>query len=128
MATDDRDVLEVLKSELAFIENGGYSHSSATHWRPSSIFQDSTTCLNFAESNRSNRCQDCLLTALVPPASLSEGIPCHFIPLNPEGETVHYLEKNEPPEVVEQRVVQWLRRMIAVLEAARGEHHKTVHH
>jgi len=127
MATDDRDVLDLLESELAFIENGGYSHSVATHWRPSSIFQDSPTCLNFADPSRSSRCEDCLLTALVPPARLSEEVPCHFIPLNAEGETVHYLENNEPPEVVEQRVKEWLRRMIEVLKAARSEHARTVH-
>jgi hypothetical protein len=119
MPSDDRDVLELLKSELAFIETGGYSHTSAKRWRPSSIFHDSPICLNFADPNRGHRCEDCLLTALVPPPRLGEKVPCHFIPLNPEGETVHYLEANEPPEVVEQRVREWLRRMIAVLEAAR---------
>jgi hypothetical protein len=128
MATDDRDVLELLKSELAFVENGGYSHSAATHWRPSSIFQDSPTCLNFCKPNRTSRCQDCLLTTLVPSARLAEEIPCHFIPLNADGETIHYLENNEPPEVVEQRVTQWLRRMIAVLEAARAEPVTSVAH
>ncbi len=128
MPTDDRDVLELLKSELAFLENGGYSHSPGTHWRPSSIFHDSPTCLNFADPNRGMRCEYCLLTALVPPTRLAEEVPCHFIPLNAEGETVHYLEGNEPPEVVEQRVREWLHRMIAVLEAARGAEARTIHH
>jgi len=128
MPTDDRDVLELLKSELAFVENGGYSHISQTHWRPSSVFHDSPTCLNFADPNRNARCEDCLLTALVPPGRLEEEVPCHFIPLNPEGETVHYLENNEPPEVVEQRVMEWLRRMIGVLEAARAAEARTIHH
>jgi hypothetical protein len=128
MPTDDRDVLELLKSELAFLENGGYAHAPGAHWRPSSIFRDSPTCLNFADPSRSCRCEDCLLTALVPPARLAEEVPCHFIPLNPEGETVHYLEGNEPPEVVEQRVKEWLRRMITVLEAARAEEPRSVRH
>jgi len=128
MTTDDRDVLELLKSELAFIENGGYAHTVATHWRPSSVFHDSPTCLNFADPNRSVRCEECLLTALVPPSRLGEEVPCHFIPLNAEGETVHYLENNETPEVVEQRVIEWLRRMISVLEAARTAEPRPVHH
>ncbi len=128
MPTDDRDVLELLKSELEFLEAGGYAHSAVTHWRPSSIFHDSPTCLNFADPSRGSRCEDCLLTALVPPTRLGEEVPCHFIPLNAEGETVHYLEGNEPPEVVEQRVKDWLRRMIAVLEAARGQQPRLVRH
>jgi hypothetical protein len=47
MATDDRDMLEVLKEELDFIEKGGYGRSVRTPWKPKSPFQDSLTCLNY---------------------------------------------------------------------------------
>jgi hypothetical protein len=43
MPTDDRDVLEVLKAELDFIEKGGYGRSVRTPWLPTSVFQDSLT-------------------------------------------------------------------------------------
>jgi hypothetical protein len=56
MLTDDRDVLDVLKFELDFIEKGGYGRSVRTPWLATSIFQDSLTCLNFGDPNRSHPC------------------------------------------------------------------------
>ena len=41
MAKDDRDILELLKQELSFIEEGGYGRSVRTPWLPKSVFQDS---------------------------------------------------------------------------------------
>jgi hypothetical protein len=120
MLTDDRDVLDVLKFELDFIEKGGYGRSVRTPWLPTSIFQDSLTCLNFGDPDRSQPCDECLLMALVPPERHSEKVPCHHIPLTPEGETIHYLERNEAPEVMKEVVKDWLRRMIRIVEEARA--------
>src|SRR5215470_5608028 len=47
MTKDDRDILELLKEELSFIEQGGYGRSVRTPWKPSSTFQDSLTCVNY---------------------------------------------------------------------------------
>ena len=124
MGIDERDILEVLKRELEFIENGGYGRSFQTPWLATSVFQDSPTCLNFGDPDRTHPCDECLLTALVPPEHLSENVPCHFIPLNAEGETIHYLERNEPPEALQVRLKDWLRHMIGVLEAARAVQRK----
>ena len=33
MATDERDILELLKDELNFIEKGGYGRSVRTPWQ-----------------------------------------------------------------------------------------------
>jgi hypothetical protein len=121
MPADDRDVLEVLKFELDFIEKGGYGRSVRTPWLPTSIFQDSLTCLNFGDPSRSRPCDECLLMALVPPERRSEKVPCHHIPLTPEGETIDHLERNEPQDVKEEVVKNWLRRMIKILEEARTE-------
>jgi len=121
MPIDERDVLEVLKSELEFIKKGNYGRAGRTPWLPSSIFQDSATCLNVGDPNRPHPCDECLLTALVPKNRLSEAVPCHHIPLNPEGETVHFLECNESREVLEEKVEAWLNCMIKILEEARGE-------
>jgi len=121
MLTDNRDVLEVLKFELDFIEKGGYGRSVRTPWLPTSIFQDSLTCLNFGDPNRSHPCDECLLMALVPPEHCSEKVPCHHIPLTPEGETVQRVEQNEGREVAQEVVKNWLRRMIKILEEARAE-------
>jgi hypothetical protein len=121
MLTDDRDILDVLKFELDFIENGGYGRSVRTPWLPTSIFQDSLTCLNFGDPNRSHPCDECLLMALVPTERCSEKVPCHHIPLTPEGESIHHLEHNEGRQVTEEVVKNWLRRMIKILEEARAE-------
>lgn len=45
MTNDGRDILELLKGELDFIENGGYGRSVRTPWKPKSAFQDSLTCI-----------------------------------------------------------------------------------
>ena len=45
MEKDDRDILELLKEELAFVEQGGYGRSVRTPWLPKSAFQDSLTCI-----------------------------------------------------------------------------------
>jgi hypothetical protein len=121
MLTDDRDVLDVLKFELDFIEKGGYGRSVRTPWLPTSIFQDSLTCLNFGDPNRSHPCEECLLMALVPQEHCSEEVPCHHIPLTPEGKTIQQLEQNEGREDTEEVVKSWLRRMIKILEEARAE-------
>ncbi len=124
MPIDDRDVLEVLKFELDFIESGGYGRSVRTPWLPTSIFQDSLTCLNFGDPHRTRPCDECLLMALVPPERRSEEVPCHYIPLTPQGETVDHLERNATQDVKEEVVKNWLRRMIKILEDARAEQAK----
>src|SRR5438309_874303 len=40
MAQEKRDILEVLKFELSFLEQGGYGRSVRTPWKPTSVFQD----------------------------------------------------------------------------------------
>src|SRR5690349_12045860 len=41
MTKDERDILELLKEELDFIEKGGYGRSVRTPWHSKSTFQDS---------------------------------------------------------------------------------------
>jgi hypothetical protein len=76
MSKDDRDIFEVLKAELSFLEDGGYGRSPHKPWRASLIFEDSPTCLNFNDSDRPNPCTDCLLTEFVPAEHQSEHCPC----------------------------------------------------
>ena len=120
MPADDRDVLEILRGELDFLELGGYQATRTAPWVARSIFRDSPTCLNFGDPTRHRPCDECLLTALVPEERISEEIPCHHIPLNPDGETINQLERDENPEMLEQKLKDWLRRMIRLLEAARS--------
>jgi hypothetical protein len=95
MVKDDRDILELLKDELAFIEQGGYGRSVRTPWSPKSAFQDSLTCINYEYPYRAHPCNECHLIDFVSPEHQSATIPCHYIPLNAAGETIEDLECEE---------------------------------
>jgi hypothetical protein len=121
MPKDDRDILDLLKFELDFIEKGGYGRSVRTPWLPTSIFQDSLSCINFGDLNRTRPCEECSLMAFVPPERRSEDVPCHHIPLGPDGETVHVLGRWEGQAGVEEAVKNWLRTTIKRIESERAE-------
>ncbi len=122
MANDDRDILEVLKFELQFLEQGGYGRSVRTPWKPTHVFQDSLSCLNFGDPERTHPCEECLLMQFVPQEHRGESVPCHHIPLTLKGETVETLEHQENQQVMEERVEQWLRATIQRLEGERAAH------
>jgi len=118
MPRDDRETLETLKAELDFIEKGGYGRSVRTPWKPTSVFQDSLTCLNFGDPERTHPCDECLLMQFVPPERRSADIPCHLIPLGEKGETIESLAQGGNQEAMEEAVKNWLRAAIKRLEAA----------
>ena len=72
MSDDKRDVLEVLKFELSFLEQGGYGRSVRTPWKATSAFQDSPSCINFNDPGRPHPCSECLLTDFVPTEAREE--------------------------------------------------------
>lgn len=121
MSDDKRDVLEVLKFELSFLEQGGYGRSVRTPWKPTSIFQDSLSCINFNDPGRPHPCNECLLTDFVPTDALGEGVPCHHIPLNPHGETVDTMERQCTQIELEEAVKDWLRATIQRIEQERAQ-------
>ena len=119
MAEDDRDLLEVLKFELSFLEQGGYGRSVRTPWKPTSVFEDSLTCLNFGDPGHSHPCSECLLFHFVPENSRNENVPCHHIVLNQKGDTLAALNTGYNQLELEESVKTWLRNAIQRLE--RGE-------
>ncbi len=121
MPKDDRDILEVLKGELDFIEEGGYGRSVRTPWKPTEIFQDSLTCINFGDPKRSRPCDECLLMEFVPPDYRSESVPCHRIPLNRGEETVDSISQRDDQDELEEAVKSWLRATISRIEEARAQ-------
>jgi hypothetical protein len=118
---DDRDLMEVLRAELDFIEQGGYGRRVRTPWKPTSVLQDSLSCINFGDPKRSHPCSECLLMRLVPPDGRLEGVPCHHIPLNEAGETVETLEQRDDQPGLEEAVKTWLRATIKKLEEERAQ-------
>ena len=120
MPKDDRDILEILKFELDFLENGGYGRSVRTPWKATSAFQDSLTCINFGDPYRSHPCNDCLLMQFVPEERRSENVPCHHIALDESGQTVDKMEPRENQAELEERVKNWLRATIKRIENERA--------
>jgi hypothetical protein len=121
VSDDKRDVLDVLKCELTFLEQGGYGRSVRTPWKATSTFQDSPSCLNFNDPSRPHPCSECLLTDFVPQEAREEGIPCHFIPLNHQGETVDSMERHAHQPEMEDALKAWLRSTIDRLERERAQ-------
>ena len=119
MSKDDRDLLELLKTELDFIEKGGYGRSVREAWKERSPFRDSLTCVNYALPEKAHPCNECHLIDFVPDDKRDEKVPCHFIPLNESGETVEDFEMKDNQSKLEEALKQWMRRKIAELEAAR---------
>ena len=117
MNQDNRDSLQVLKAELDFIEKGGYGRSVKTPWQPTSVFQDSPSCLNLGDPERTHPCTECLLIDFVPSGERTQEVPCHHIPLDYSGRTIDELEWSENQSATEDAVKDWLRATIKRLEA-----------
>lgn len=124
MADDERDVLEVLKFELKFIEDGGYGRSPRTPWRPPLVFEDSLSCLNFNDPAHPHPCNECLLMEFVPQDRQSETVPCRHIPITEKGETVDNLYNYGTQQELEERLSGWLRSEISRIEAQRASQAK----
>lgn len=120
MAKDERDILELLKEELDFIEKGGYGRSVRTPWQPKSAFQDSLTCLNYGYPYRAHPCNECHLIDFVAPEHQAEAVPCHYIHLTAAGETIEDLECEDNQPKLEVTLRNWLRAKISEIEAQRA--------
>ncbi len=112
MSNDKREILDVLRSELSFLEQGGYGRSIRTPWKPTSVFQHSPSCINRDDPSRTRPCSECILTDFVPLKSLREEVPCHHIPLNANGETIYTMERQHTQGELEEAVREWLRETI----------------
>jgi len=120
MAKDDRDILQVLKVELGFLEHGDYRRRhSRTAWRAPLVFEDSPTCLNFAEPQRLHNCEDCVLMQLVPAEHRRETYPCRHISLNEDKQTVDSFYRSGTQKELEDGLRKWLLTTIDRLEQER---------
>lgn len=115
--SDKRNLNEVLKSELEFLNSGGYRKPS---WRPPFIFQDSPTCLKFGDSQGQEACSECILMQFVPPEKRAAKVPCRYIPLNERGDTIESMYRSGTQDELESALRGWLMRAIEDLETHRG--------
>lgn len=99
-----------------FIESGGYRLLPQDNWRPKYMFEDSPMCLNRSAPRGENHCCECPLAPFVPEDFRGAKVPCNFIPLNSEGETVDSLYRTGTQEELEMAVRNWLKKTISSLE------------
>lgn len=115
---ENQDILAILKSELEFIEKGGYGVPDKREPAlASTIFADSLTCLNYGYPYRTHPCGECPLMEFVPTDKRISAMPCHHIPLDRSGRTVEKLEDQENQAGMQEAVKTWLRQTISRLES-----------
>jgi hypothetical protein len=116
---DDRDLLELLKLELLFLENGYYERLATVSGHPGILLRNSPTCLNFNDPERPHPCSACGLMRFVPLTKRQDAIPCHQIPLTESGETLFYLYVCGGQKDREAKLAEWLRAKIRCVEKER---------
>ncbi len=118
MPQDLRDVLQILRYELNYLEQGGFTGTGHCMGRNLRSWEH-YACINYGDPLRSHACRECILHQFVPEDKQTEEFPCHYIPLNASGETIaELIEKNDPHRLVI-ALEHWLRTTIARLEATR---------
>lgn len=120
MAEDDRDILDLLKFELRFLEDGGYGRSPKAPWRAPAVFEDSPTCPNFCDPARPHLCEHCLMEQFVPDNKRAESIPCRFIQLTESGQTIEDFYRMGSQIEMEEALARWLRAQIKKIEDERA--------
>jgi hypothetical protein len=126
MAQDERDLLDVLKFELKFLEDGGYGRSPHTPRRRQVVFEDSPTCPNFGDPTSPHSCAECLLMRFVPRELRGQVSPCRHIPLTDKGETIDYFYRRGTHRELlklEEALAGWLRKQISRIEEHREAEH-----
>jgi len=121
MPRDERNLLEVLKFELRFLQKGGYVRLPRAQWRAPLIFEDSLTCLNYDAGGDRAPCSECLLMEFVPCEHRTEKIPCRHIALDDAGQTLKMLYACGTQEEIEEALQIWLKTTIQRLEQDRAK-------
>ncbi len=116
MATKLEEVLEILKLQRSILKDGGYEPSVRTPRKEERIFRDSVTCLHSGEAARKGPCDECVLAEFVPAEYANEEYPCHHIPLNERGDTIHSLEAAGDREKAASTLLAWLDSVISNIE------------
>jgi hypothetical protein len=113
------EMIRLLQEELDLLEGGGYGFPAGEPTAERPLFYHSLVCINHWQvPGHGEECHDnCVLLDAVPEGHRDETLPCHFIPLNPRGDTVHSIEQQGDRERAEAEVKSWLRATIARLKS-----------
>jgi hypothetical protein len=122
MKSNRRDLLEVLNTELEFLDGGGYDHPSIYRWR-SGFLAGSPSCPNYGLAHKRTPCSQCDWMTYVPTDLRDQEAPCRFIPINQYGETIMSMMCRYGAEAVKPELRDWLRNEIAAIEADRARLH-----
>jgi hypothetical protein len=114
MAVDNHEIIETLRYELNYLEQGGYDHKVTGEGLPSP-FRTGFSCLNFGDPLRRHACHECTLYQFVPEKARTEDVPCHGIELEPGVSIGRLLASGDRKQLVD-LLERWLREMIARLE------------
>jgi hypothetical protein len=124
MTQDLREVLQVLRFELNYLEQGGFDRDRAL-LGTESPFRGSFACINFDDPLRAHACHECSLHQFVPEDKKTEEFPCHHIRLSDSGETIaELIEKNDPRRLVI-ALESWLRDTITRLETTPNQNRES---
>lgn len=110
--TENRLLFRVLRNEAAFFNAGGYGKPFRSQWRPTLLLRDSPACINFRDQGRKHSCSECPLFSLVPAEQRQRLIPCHYIQLNLQGETIAGLYARGSQEQLDRNYRNWLKEKI----------------
>ena len=112
MATDDtteRDaLLQAVRTELTFLDAGGYGKPFRNGWRPTLLLRDSPVCLNFNATGRQASCDQFPFFSLVPAADRHAILPCHHISLDAQGNTIAGMYRKGTQKELDERYHNWL--------------------
>jgi len=116
MSLTKQELIQKLRLEKSIAVDGGYGRSVRTRWREPQYFRDSITCPNVGESEKIHPCSECFLSEYFHPSYAGLNLPCHFIPLNAEGETLDSLIRQGDVKRLELVLVRWIDATIKKLE------------
>lgn len=122
----NNNALSILKREKEFLDSGGYRvpigsrqplfcMETSVEWRQPLFFEDSPSC----PKKKYCACDpvgDCVLMSFVPTERRHETVPCHHIPLNEKGQTIHSLNGTSSKKEIEATLRTWLAKTIEGLE------------
>jgi hypothetical protein len=119
---DRQKLVQILRSELSFLDQGGYRRRPRFPWRPNFVFEDSPTCINFVDAGERHPCTQCPLIQFVPRDRRDARVPCRHINLTERGDTVNSFYEWGTDEELETALRGWLGRTIQELESDQKVH------